>query len=164
MVQNVLFLCRTNSARSIMAEALLNQLGGSRFRAYSAGNDPLGRVHPLAIEQLKRHGCDTTGVRSKAWTEFSSRGAPRLDYVITLCDVLAFEACPIFPGRPVHAHWSIADPVLVPGTAEEQRGAFLDAFTAIRRRVQRFTGLPFESVDRHALKGLVTGVGIEQTA
>jgi arsenate reductase len=164
MVQNVLFLCRANSARSIMAEALLNHLGGGRFRAYSAGNDPSGRVHPLAVELLNRHGCDTTGVRSKPWTEFSARGAPRLDYVITLCDVVAFEACPIFSGRPVHAHWSIADPSLAAGSIDDRRQAFLEALEAIRRRVQRFTALPFESVDRHALKALITGVGVEETA
>jgi arsenate reductase (thioredoxin) len=164
MAQNVLFLCRTNSARSIIAEAVLNHLGGGRFRGHSAGNDPSGRVHPLAIEQLNRDGCETAGLRSKSWTEFSTRGAPRIDYVITLCDVMAFEACPIFPGRPVHAHWSITDPALVAGSIDEQRRAFHDALEAIGRRVQRFTGLPFESLDRHVLKGLVTGVGIEQTA
>ena len=101
MAQNVLFLCRTNSARSIIAEAVLNHLGGGHFRGHSAGNDPSGRVHALAIEQLNRDGCETGGLRSKSWTEFSTRGAPRIDYVITLCDVMAYEACPIFPGMPI---------------------------------------------------------------
>ena len=164
MLQNVLFLCRANSARSIMAEALLNTLGGGRFRAFSAGCEPSGRVHPLAVELLNRAGCDTRGVRSKGWSEFTGRHAPKIDFVITLCDETAYEACPIFPGRPVHAHWSFADPALVGGSDEQRRRAFLDTLAAIRRRVQEFTSLPFESVDRRALQGLVSRIGAAETA
>src|ERR1700754_4244289 len=110
MVTQVLFLCRRNSARSIMAESMLNALGGGRFKGYSAGTDPLGRVHPLAIELLNRHGYDTTGARSKDLVEFTGPRAPKLDYVISLCDDSAEEACPAFPGGPVRAHWPIPDP------------------------------------------------------
>ena len=159
MVPTVLFLCTGNSARSIMAEVLLKSLGGGRFRAFSAGSHPKGRVHPLAIETLARQGYDTAGVRSKDWSEFSKAGAPAVDFVITLCDEAAGEPCPLFPGRAVRAHWGIDDPARVQGSAEDRRRAFRDALVAIRRRVQAFTGLPFESVDPRALQSLIAEIG-----
>ena len=155
MQPHVLFLCTGNSARSIMAEVLLRSLGGGRFRASSAGSRPLGRVHPLALEALARQGYDPTGVRSKDWGEFSAPGAPPVHFAITLCDDAAGEACPAFPGRPVRAHWGVADPARVQGSAEDQRRAFREALATIRRRVQAFTGLPFESLEGPALKGLL---------
>ncbi|MEO5693457.1 MAG: arsenate reductase ArsC [Usitatibacter sp.] len=156
---HVLFLCRRNSARSIMAESMLNALGGGRFKAYSAGSEPLGRVHPLAIELLNRHGYDTAGARSKDWSEFTGPQAPRLDYVISLCDESAELACRVFGGKPVRAHWPIADPAVVQGSADSQRQAFLRALSSLRRRVQRFTGLPFESIDGQVMGSLVQEIG-----
>ena len=150
-MRHVLFLCTGNSARSIMAEVLLNALGGDRFRAYSAGSHPKGRVHPLTLETLSRQGYDVTGVRSKGWDEFARPDGPHIDFVITLCDEAAAEACPVFPGRPVGAHWSTPDPAAVQGSAEAERRAFQDALAEIRRRVQRFTSLPFDSLDPRAL-------------
>ena len=159
MATQVLFLCTRNSARSIMAEAMLNALGGGRFKAYSAGSEPLGRVHPLAIELLNRHGYDTTGARSKDWSEFTRANAPHLDYVISLCDESAEEGCPVFPGTPVRAHWPISDPAAVQGSADVQRRAFLESLGDLRRRVQRFTGLPFESIDARVMGSLVQEIG-----
>jgi len=144
-----------------MAESLLNSLGGGRFRAYSAGSRPVGRVHPLAIELLNKHGYETAGARSKSWSEFTARGAPRLDYVITLCDGDSERECPAFPGRAVRAHWPIADPAATSGSADATRAAFLEALGMLRRRVQRFTGLPFESVDPAALGNLLHEIGAE---
>jgi arsenate reductase len=150
MVRNVLFLCTGNSARSIMAEVLLNALGGGRFRAFSAGSHPKGCVHPLTVEVLARQGYEVSAARSKDWAEFARADGPKIDFVITLCDEAAGEACPAFPGKAVRAHWSTPDPAAVDGTAETQRRAFQDALAAIRRRVQRFTSLPFDSVDARA--------------
>ena len=161
MPQNVLFLCTGNSARSIMAEALLNALGGGRFKAYSAGSRPVGRVHALAIELLNKHGYDTAGARSKSWDEFTIKGAPKMAYVITLCAEESDATCPIFPGRAVRAHWPVADPAATSGNADATRRAFLEALGIIRRRIQRFTGLPFESVDGPALEGLIAEIGTE---
>ena len=142
-----------------MAESLLNALGGGRFKAYSAGSDPLGRVHPLAIEILNRNGYATTGARSKDWDEFTGKRAPRMDFVVSLCDGSAEEACPVFPGGPVRVHWPIPDPAAMQGSAEAQRRAFAEVLGDLRRRVQRFTALPFESVDTRALAGMVQEIG-----
>ena len=159
MIPTVLFLCTGNSARSIMAEVLLRSLGGGRFRSFSAGSQPRGRVHPLAIETLSKQGYDPSGVRSKDWDEFSAVGSPPIDFVITLCDDAAGEPCPLFPGRAVRAHWGLEDPARAQGSAEEQRRAFRDALAIIRRRVQAFTGLPFDSVDPRALQSLIAEIG-----
>ena len=156
---NVLFLCTANSARSIIAEALLNGLGGGRFRGYSAGSAPSGRVNPLAIEVLAKNGYSVQGVRSKDVGEFTRDGAPSVDFVITLCDTAAGESCPIFRGRPVQAHWGVKDPAAVEGSDAEKRRAFAEVLNVLRRRVQNFTGLPFESVDKLALKDLVHEIG-----
>jgi arsenate reductase len=159
MIPSVLFLCTGNSARSIMAEVLLKSLGGGRFRSFSAGSHPRGRVHPLAIETLSKQGYDTAGVRSKDWGEFSAAGAPPIDFVITLCDEAAGEPCPLFPGRAVRAHWGLEDPARAQGSAEDQRRAFREALALIRRRVQAFTSLPFDSVDPRALQSLIAEIG-----
>jgi arsenate reductase len=152
---NVLFLCTGNSARSIIAESLLNALGGGRFRGLSAGSHPKGQVHPLAIEALSAAGYPTTGARSKSWNEFAQPGAPAIDFVVTVCDNAAAEVCPVFPGRPVSAHWGLPDPAAVQGTLEEQRTAFRDTLRELRRRVQQLTSLPFGSTDERALPALL---------
>ena len=156
---NVLFVCTGNSARSIMAEALLNAMGAGRFKAYSAGSHPRGRIHPAALETLARNRIDTMGLRSKDWTEFTRRGAPRMDFVITLCDAAAGEPCPAFPGRFVRAHWGLPDPAAVEGSEQAEQRAFLDALSILRRRIQRFTGLPFGSVDPMALEAQLAEIG-----
>ncbi len=156
---NVLFLCTANSARSIMAEAVLNTLGGGRFRAFSAGSHAAGRVHPLALEVLAKAGYSTAGLHSKDWGEFARSRAPRLDFVITVCDNAAGEACPIFRGVPLTAHWSIPDPAAAEGTDAEKRRAFREALRMLARRVQRFTSLPFDSVDKEALRGSIEEIG-----
>ena len=158
---NVLFVCTANSARSIMAEAALNTLGGGRFRAFSAGSDPTGRVHPIALEVLARAGYSTAGLHSKDWSAFARSRAPRLDFVITVCDKAAGEACPPFPGAPLPSHWSIPDPAAVEGTDAEKRRAFRDALRMLARRVQRFTSLPFDSVDKDALRGSIEEIGAD---
>ena len=132
----VLFLCTANSARSIIAESLLNALGGGRFRAFSAGSHPSGRVNPLAIEVLARAGYPVEGVRSKSWEEFAAKGAPPVDFVITVCDNAAREPCPIFPGKPVAAHWGMPDPAAVEGDEATRREAFERTLSALRTRVQ----------------------------
>jgi len=135
---NVLFLCTGNSARSILAEAYLNAAGGGRFRAYSAGSHPNGKVNPLATELLRSRGIATEGLRSKSWDEFAAPGAPRLDYVFTVCDNAAGETCPLWPGKPVKVHWGVADPAAVQGSAEEKRKAFLEAFALLSARIDQF--------------------------
>ena len=142
-----------------MAEAVLNTLGGGRFRAFSAGCDPTGRVHPLALEVLARAGYSTSGLHSKDWSAFARPRAPRLDFVITVCDSAAGETCPPFPGAPLPVHWSIRDPAAAAGTDAEKRRAFRDALRLLARRVQRFTSLPFESVDKDALRGSIEEIG-----
>ncbi len=151
----VLFLCTANSARSIMAEALLNALGGGRFQAHSAGSHPSGEVHPLALELLERNGYPTRGLRSKGWDEFSGPRAPRFDFVITVCDAAAGETCPLFLGKHLRSHWSTPDPAMAKGDERAKRRAFQHAFELLRRRVQRFTSLPFESVDTGAMQSLL---------
>ena len=137
---NVLFLCTGNSARSILAEAILNQLGRGRFRAYSAGSFPKGEVHPAAISLLKELDYDTEGYRSKSWDEFAAPGAPALDFVFTVCDNAAGEVCPVWPGQPMTAHWGIEDPAAVEG--EGQRQAFWNSYNQLRRRIELFLALP----------------------
>jgi arsenate reductase len=143
---NVLFLCTGNSARSIMAESILNALGGGRFRAFSAGSRPLGHVHPLALELLAHEGYPIIGARSKGWEEFVGRDAPAIDFVITVCDAAANESCPVFPGRAVKAHWGVPDPAAATGSDWEKRAVFHAAMSLLRRRIQSFTSLPFDSL------------------
>lgn len=145
--KNVLFLCTGNSARSILAEALLNRSGGRRFRGYSAGSHPKGTVHPAALALLKGLGFPTRGLRSKSWDEFAAADAPVLDIVITVCDSAAAESCPVWPGVPVTAHWGIADPAAVRGTPEDSAAAFLHAFHALRERISDLTSLPAHDLE-----------------
>jgi arsenate reductase (thioredoxin) len=139
---NVLFLCTGNSARSIIAEVLMNRIGRGRFRAYSAGSFPAGKVNPFAVEFLRSVQLPTEGLRSKSWDEFAQPGAPAMDFILTVCDNAAGEVCPIWPGKPVTAHWGIADPAAVQGTDEEKRAAFRDAATILRRRIELLANLP----------------------
>ncbi len=159
MAYHVLFLCTGNSARSILGEAYLNSKGRSRFVAYSAGSQPAGRVNPFAIELLRKQQISTEGLRSKNWDEFAQPGAPKMDWVLTVCDNAAGEACPIWPGQPLSAHWGVDDPAAVPGTDEERRQAFLKAFTALATRINLLLDLPFEKLDRMALKARLREIG-----
>ncbi len=156
---NVLFLCSGNSARSIFAEALLNQLGGGRFRAFSAGSQPAGAVHPLTIEVLQRLGFDSAFARSKNWDEFAVPGAPELDFVFTVCDKAAGEVCPVWPGQPMTAHWGVPDPVEAQGTAAERHLAFAESVRMLRRRIELFVNLPLHKIDRLALKSQLDQIG-----
>ena len=137
-MKNVLFLCTGNSARSILAEAYLNSAGQGRLKAYSAGSHPAGRVNPFALELLEKNRIAAAGLRSKSWDEFAQPGAPQLDFVFTVCDNAAAEACPIWPGQPVTAHWGIQDPAAVQGSDDEKRKAFLKAFTELKTRIDLF--------------------------
>jgi arsenate reductase len=158
---NVLFLCTGNSARSIMAEALLNQpaLSQGRFRAYSAGSHPKGAVHPLTLETLRANHLPSGGHRSKSWDEFSRPGAPRFDFVFTVCDQAAAEPCPVWPGQPMTAHWGIADPAAVVGSEDQQRRAFREAITHLRRRIELFVSLPLDKLDRLSLQERLREIG-----
>jgi arsenate reductase (thioredoxin) len=156
---NVLFLCTGNSARSIMAEALLNSLGRGRFQAFSAGSHPKGDVHPLALETLRRNQIPSENARSKSWDEFALPGAPQMDIVITVCDHAAQEVCPVWPGHPVTAHWGIADPAAVQGTEQEKVRAFEQAFRELDARLRLFTRLLFEMSDELALKRKLQEIG-----
>jgi arsenate reductase len=151
---NVLFLCTGNSARSILAEALLNHLPPTRgrFRAYSAGSHPKGRVAPLALEVLERHDIPTAGLRSKSWDEFSGPEAPQMDLVVTVCDQAAAEQCPYWPGHPTTAHWGIPDPAAVGGSDDDKRAAFEETFHVLRRRVEALATLPIASVNSQVLR------------
>jgi arsenate reductase (thioredoxin) len=144
---NVLFLCTGNSARSILAEVILTQLGRGRFKAYSAGSYPNGAVNPLSIEFLGRAGFRTEGLRSKSWDEFARPDAPQMDFIFTVCDDAAGEVCPIWPGKPMTAHWGVADPAAVQGTDEEKRAAFSRAATILRRRIELLVNLPIAKLD-----------------
>lgn len=148
---NVLFLCTGNSARSVLAEAYLNSAGAGGFKAFSAGSHPRGRINPLALELLERNRIPTAGLRSKAWDEFAKPDAPKMDMVITVCDQAAGEVCPVWPGRPVTAHWSIQDPAAVEGGDEKRRRAFLKAFTELKTRIDLLTRLSADKLDRLAL-------------
>lgn len=154
---NVLFLCTGNSARSILAEAILNAEGGSCFRAYSAGSFPKGDVHPMALELLSSMGFETSELRSKGWDEFAQPGAPEIDFIITVCDDAAGETCPVWPGHPMTAHWGIEDPAAV--TGENQRAAFLKALSYLKRRISLFLSLPVESIDKMALRHKLREIG-----
>ena len=157
---NVLFLCTGNSARSIMAEVLLNHIGKGRFRAFSAGSHPRGSVHPLALETLRRNHLLVEGLRSKSWDEFARPAAPQLDFVFTVCDRAAQEMCPLWPGQPMTAHWGIEDPALAEGALELQQRAFNLAFRALDARLRLFTSLPIESLDRLALQRQLDSIGM----
>jgi arsenate reductase len=148
---NVLFLCTGNSARSILAEVTMNTLGAPRFKAYSAGSHPNGRVNPFAIELLSKNGLAVDGLRSKSWDEFAAAGAPPLDFVITVCDSAAGEVCPYWPGQPVTAHWGVEDPAAVEGSDDEKRKAFFHAYTRLRHRIEMFLSLPLAKLDRVSL-------------
>jgi len=159
---NVLFLCTGNSARSILAEAILNYRGGKNFHAFSAGSHPTGQVNPHALQQLKSAGLSTEGLRSKNWDEFAKPGAPRMDFVFTVCDSAAAEVCPVWPGQPITAHWGIPDPAGVKGSPEEIQRAFRDAFITLGRRIDLFLSLPLASLDLLAVKKEVDRIGREQ--
>ena len=156
---NVLFLCTGNSARSILAESILNAVDPARFRAHSAGSHPAGRVNPFALELLARNGYPTDGLRSKNWEEFAAPGAPPLDFIVTVCDNAAGEACPVWPGRPTSAHWGVADPAAVEGTDEDKRRAFLEAFAILKRRIELFASLPLARLDRLSLQARMREIG-----
>jgi arsenate reductase len=158
-VFNVLFLCTGNSARSILAEALLNRLGYGRFRAYSAGSHPGGTVNPFAIELLEKSGLPVTDLRSKSWDEFTLPGAPVFDFVFTVCDNAAGEVCPVWPGQPMTAHWGIEDPAAVEGSDDVKRKAFHLAYTQLNRRLSIFTCLPIAKLDALSLKHELDDIG-----
>lgn len=165
---NVLFLCTGNSARSILAEAILNKAGGEKFAAYSAGSHPKGEVNRHAIALLKRLDYPTEGLRSKSWDEFGAPGAPALDFVFTVCDCAASETCPVWPGHPVTAHWGIPDPAAVEGNETEKDHAFRQAFAMLERRIGTLVSLPFEKLDpmslQHRVKHIDEAAGTEQSA
>lgn len=156
---NVLFLCTGNSARSILAESLLNGMGGDRFTGYSAGSYPKGQVHPLALELLESLRLPTTGLRSKSWDEFAKPGAPPIDFIFTVCDSAAGEVCPVWPGKPVTAHWGLPDPAAVEGPIEVQRKAFADTLAAMRARLRLFTSLRLEALDDMSLQRELDAIG-----
>ena len=161
MAFNVLFLCTGNSARSIMAEALLGVLGKGRFAAYSAGSHPTGRVQPFAAELATLLGYPPENLRSKSWDEYAKPGAPSMDFVITVCDDAAGELCPIWPGHPIAAHWGVPDPAAVVGADDVRRAAFRDAFVVLRRRVELLIALPIEKLDRLAREQELRAIAIE---
>ena len=158
-VFNVLFLCTGNSARSILAEVILNSLGNNRFRAFSAGSHPKGGVNRFAIELLQRQGFDVSRLRSKSWDEFAAPGAPHLDFVFTVCDSAAGEACPVWPGQPMTAHWGIEDPAAVEGSDEQKRKAFSRTLRMLQNRIALFTSLPFAKLDERAIKRKLDEIG-----
>ena len=160
-VYNILVLCTGNSARSILGEALFNTLGGGRVKAYSAGSHPTGRVNPFAIEQVCTLGYPVEELRSKSWDEFAVAGAPALDFVITVCDKAAGEICPLWPGRPVTAHWGFPDPAAAEGTDDEKRAIFANTMRQMRNRVQLFLSLPLESLDRLTVEKQMRAIGQE---
>jgi arsenate reductase (thioredoxin) len=156
---NVLFLCTGNSARSIMAEAIMNQKGQPHFTAYSAGSQPMGTVRPEALRQLEAAHLPATGLRSKSWDEFATPAAPKLDFVFTVCDNAANEVCPVWPGQPMTAHWGIPDPAAVQGTREQVEKAFREAFFLLDRRISLFLSLPLSTLDRFSLQKEVDAIG-----
>jgi protein-tyrosine-phosphatase len=158
-VYNALFLCTGNSARSIMAEAILTKFGRGKFRAYSAGSHPKGRVHPATLQLLRDLGHDTSGLRSKSWSEFAKPGAPALDFVFTVCDDAAAETCPVWPGQPMTAHWGVPDPAAAQGSEAEIALAFKDAYRMLNQRVGIFVNLPIRSLDRLSLQTKLKEIG-----
>lgn len=156
---NVLFLCTGNSARSIMGECILNREGRGKFRAFSAGSQPKGEIHPYTIELLERLNYSTDGLCSKSWDEFAASGAPELDFVFTVCDQAANEACPVWPGQPISAHWGIPDPAAVRGSETEKQLAFADAYRMLNNRISIFVNLPIGSLDRLTLQKRLDAIG-----
>jgi arsenate reductase (thioredoxin) len=163
-IYNVLFLCTGNSARSILAESMLNSLGGGKFRAYSAGSFPKGQVHPMAADLLKRMNLPTEKLRSKSWDEFAAPEAPPLDFIFTVCDNAAGEVCPVWPGKPMTAHWGIADPAAVEGTHVEKASAFRKAFKELETRIKLLSCLPIGALDGMTLQARLREIGTSNTA
>lgn len=161
-VYNVLFLCTGNSARSILAEAILQSEGKGRFNAYSAGSNPAGKVHPYSLDLLKIMGHPIDNLRSKNWDEFSTADAPRLDFVFTVCDNAAGETCPVWPGQPITAHWGIPDPAAVIGSEAEKRAAFTEAYRMLFNRISLFLALPLDSIDKMSLQNRLVEIGAEK--
>ena len=161
---NVLFLCTGNSARSVLAEAILSKLGEGNFRAFSAGSHPKGAVNPYSIKLLKSLGYDTSGYRSKSWNEFAQPGAPAIDFIITVCDDAAGESCPVWPGKPVAAHWGIRDPAAVEGTDETIERAFKEAYRQLSDRISKFVALPAETLDKSDLQRRLKDIGRSEGA
>ena len=158
-IYNVLFLCTGNSARSILAEAIMNRVGKGRFKAYSAGSQAKGEVHPYTLDLLRRTNFDTGFARSKNWDEFTQPGAPEFDFVFTVCDNAANEACPVWPGQPMTAHWGVPDPASAEGSEAEKRLAFSEAYRMLNARISIFTNLPLASIDRLALQKRLDEIG-----
>ena len=160
---NVLFLCTGNSARSILAEATLNNMTAqrTRFKAFSAGSAPKGEINPFTLELLSRFGIPTEGLRSKSWEEFATPDSPVMDFVITVCDQAAGEVCPVWPGQPIIAHWGVPDPAAVQGNDEQKRHAFFDACSTLKRRIDLFTSLPIQKLEGLALEERVKSIGKE---
>ena len=161
---NVLFLCTHNSARSVLAEALLNGLGKGRFRGFSAGSFPSGKVNPFALELLEKCGLPTSGLRSKSWDEFAAPDAPQMDFVFTVCDNAAGESCPLWPGQPMTAHWGVEDPAAVGGSDDEKRTAFRMAMSILKRRIELFFALPIAKLDALSLQNKVREIGKSSSA
>jgi len=157
--RNVLFLCTGNSARSILAEAILNDLGKERFKAFSAGSQPKGEAHPMALALLRDLKHDTSFARSKSWEEFAGPDAPKMDFIFTVCDNAAGESCPVWPGHPMTVHWGIPDPAAATGTNAEIRQAFTDAYDRLKNRIALFVSLPFANIDEISLKKKLTDIG-----
>lgn len=158
-VFNVLFLCTHNSARSVLAECVMNRLGKGRFKGYSAGSMPSGRVHPMALDLLTSLNYDISGLRSKSWDEYAAPGAPEMDFIVTVCDNAAHEVCPIWPGHPASAHWGLPDPSAAQGNEAEKRFAFADAHRMLSQRIGAFITLPFSSLDSLSLKKRLDEIG-----
>jgi arsenate reductase len=158
-ILHVLFLCTGNSARSIMAEVMLNHLGEGRFKAYSAGSHPKGTVHPLSLATMQSMGLPVDGLRSKSWEEFARPDAPALDVIVTVCDDAAGEVCPIWPGKPMTAHWGVEDPAAFQGTEDAQRQKFHEVALMLRHRIERFLSLPFATLDRMTMQATLQEIG-----
>jgi protein-tyrosine-phosphatase len=161
---NVLFLCTHNSARSVIAECVMNRLGMGRFKGYSAGSQPSGRIHPYALDLLRKSNYDVSGLRSKSWEEFAAPGAPELDFVFTVCDNAANEVCPVWPGQPMSAHWGLPDPAAVEGTDPEKHYAFADTHRMLYQRISIFTNLPLDSLDKLSLQKRLDEIGRSKAA
>lgn len=161
---NVLFLCTHNSARSVLAEAIMNKIGAGKFVAYSAGSQPRGTVNPNSIKLLNQLGYDTTGYHSKSWDEFAKPGAPEIDFIFTVCDAAAGEVCPVWPGKPLTAHWGLADPSAVKGSELEVAMAFQEAYRLLHRRIELFAALPIRGLDTMTLKARLREIGREEGA
>lgn len=161
---NVLFLCTHNSARSILAECIINRLGAGRFKGYSAGSQPSGRVHPYALDLMRNLNYDVSGLRSKSWEEFSGPNAPKLDFVFTVCDNAANEVCPVWPGQPMTAHWGLPDPSAVQGSESERRFAFADTHRMLNQRISIFVNLPLAALDKMSLQRRLDEIGHAQAA